>query len=155
MIHELPFLGKVKDAYISVGIEEYIQRLRHYTTLSVLHLKDRGKKKGRQADPAEQEGEILLQTVAGGALVVALDAGGEQYTSEGFADVVSSWEQRGVKQVSYLIGGPTGLGRTVLERADILLSLSKMTFTHDMVRLLLLEQLYRAYTIKAGEKYHK
>jgi 23S rRNA (pseudouridine1915-N3)-methyltransferase len=155
MIHELPFLGKTKDAYIAEGIEEYSQRLRHYTTLSVIQLKDKGKKKGRPADPAEQEGELLLQTVPVGALIVALDAGGRQYSSEGLADLLSGWEQRGVKQVSYLIGGPTGLCRAVLDKADVLLSLSKMTFTHDMVRLLLLEQLYRAYTIKAGEKYHK
>lgn len=155
MIHELPLLGKTKDDYIAEGIEEYCKRLRHYTTLSVTYLKEKGKKKGRPADPAAQEAETLLQSVPAGALVVALDAGGEQYSSERFALLVSDWEQRGIKQVSYLIGGPTGLGRCVLDRADVLLSLSKMTFTHDMVRLLLLEQLYRAYTIKAGEKYHK
>ncbi|RPH38947.1 MAG: hypothetical protein EHM86_08645, partial [Desulfobulbaceae bacterium] len=63
MIHELPFLGKTKDAYIAEGIEEYSQRLKHYTTLSVVWLKDRGKKKGRTVDPAEQEGEMLLKSV--------------------------------------------------------------------------------------------
>ncbi len=155
MIHELPFLGKAKDGFITEGIEEYGKRLRHYTTLSVILLKEKGKKKGRSLDPAEQEAEMLLQSVPGGALIVALDAGGEQYSSEKFAFLISEWEQRGLKQVSYLIGGPTGLCRSVLDSADVLLSLSKMTFTHDMARLLLLEQLYRAYTIKAGEKYHK
>ncbi len=155
MIHELPFLGKAKDGFITAGIEEYCKRLRHYTTLSVNILKEKGKKKDRALEPAEQEGELLLQSVPGGALIVGLDAEGEQYTSEKFASLISDWEQRGIKQVSYLIGGPTGLSRSVLDRADILLSLSKMTFTHDMTRLFLLEQLYRAYTIKAGEKYHK
>ena len=155
MIHDLPFLGKTKDAYISEGIEEYCKRLRHYTTLMVTLLKEKGRKKGRLLESAEQEGEVLLQSVPAGALIVALDAGGRQYSSEDFALQISDWEQRGVKQVSYLIGGPTGLCPSVLDKADLLLSLSKMTFTHDMVRLLLLEQLYRAYTIKAGEKYHK
>jgi 23S rRNA (pseudouridine1915-N3)-methyltransferase len=71
------------------------------------------------------------------------------------ADLVDRWEQQGVKQVSFLIGGASGLSPEVIREADLLLSLSKMTFTHDMTRLFLLEQLYRAFTIKAGEKYHK
>ncbi len=155
MIHDLPFLGKAKDGFITAGIEEYCRRLRHYTTLSVNILNERGKKKDRALAPADQEGELLLQSVPGGGLIVGLDAGGQQYSSERFANLISDWEGRGIKQVSYLIGGPTGLSRSVLDRVDILLSLSKMTFTHDMARLFLLEQLYRAYTIKAGEKYHK
>lgn len=155
MIHELPFLGKTKDAFVVAGIEEYSSRLRHYTTLSLKILKDHGKAKGNAGDLIELEGEALLKSVPSSALVVALDAGGMQYSSEKFAGLISDWEQRGIKQVSYLIGGPCGHSSQVLKRADLLLSLSKMTFTHDMVRLLLLEQIYRAYTIKAGEKYHK
>jgi len=155
MIHELPLLGRTKDAALGEGIDDYCRRLRHYTTLSVRVLKDQGKTKGRAEELVQGEGRLLLKTVPPGALVVALDAGGRQYTSEQFAALISGWEQRGIKQVSYLIGGPCGHSAEVLGRADLLLSLSAMTFTHDMVRLLLLEQLYRAYTIKAGEKYHK
>ena len=76
-------------------------------------------------------------------------------SSEDFAAQITSWEMRSQKGVCYLIGGPLGLSDTVRKSCDMLLSLSKMTFTHDMTRLLLVEQLYRAYTIKAGEKYHK
>jgi 23S rRNA (pseudouridine1915-N3)-methyltransferase len=155
MIHELPFLGRTKDAYIAQGIEEYAGRLRHYTTLSLKILKEHGKNRNHTNDPGTQEGEMLLKSVPAGAFIVALDAGGGQFSSEGFAGLISDWELRGVRQVSYLIGGPCGHSTEVLRRADLLLSLSKMTFTHDMVRLLLLEQIYRAYTIKAGEKYHK
>lgn len=152
MKHELIFLGKTKDSFIANGIENYASRLKHYTRLTARTLKE--KKSGNRADII-QEGKQLLEAVPGGWLVVALDSRGRQYTSENFAEVISGWEQRGVKGVCYLIGGPTGLSKEVLTRADMSLSLSKMTFTHDMVRMLLMEQIYRAYTIKGGEKYHK
>lgn len=155
MIHELPLLGRTKDAALGQGIDDYCRRLRHYTTLSLRQLKDPGRAGGRGEDLVASEGRLLLKTVPAGAFVVALDGGGSQYTSEQFAALISGWEQRGIRQVSYLIGGPCGHSAEVLARADLLLSLSRMTFTHDMVRLLLLEQLYRAYTIKAGERYHK
>ncbi len=71
------------------------------------------------------------------------------------SEKIDQWEMQGIKQVCYLIGGPDGHAAEVMEAADLLISLSKMTFTHDMARLLLVEQLYRAYTIKAGEQYHK
>lgn len=152
MKHELIFLGKTKDSFIAAGIENYASRLKHYTQVTARTLKER--RSGNRADIAE-EGKQLLESVAGGWLVVALDSRGSQYSSEDFADVISGWEQRGVKGACYLIGGPTGLSEEVLNRADMCLSLSKMTFTHDMVRMLLMEQIYRAYTIKGGEKYHK
>jgi 23S rRNA (pseudouridine1915-N3)-methyltransferase len=84
-----------------------------------------------------------------------LDPRGKQFSSEAFAGQLDEWEMQGVKQVCYLIGGPDGHATKVLQTANLLLSLSQMTFTHDMTRMLLVEQLYRAYTIKAGEKYHK
>ena len=99
----------------------------------------------------EEEGNQLLGAVPEGWLKIALDSRGRQYSSEDFAQVISDWEQRGVKGACYLIGGPTGLSEQVLNAADLCLSLSKMTFTHDMVRMLLIEQIYRAYTIKGGE----
>ena len=154
MKHELLFLGKTKDALIARGIEEYSARLKHYTSFAISILKER--KKGKQKTSLkEEQGELLLKAVPRGALIVVLDSRGVQFTSESFAKRIENWELRGTKQVSYLIGGPDGLSAKVTGSADLLLSLSKMTFTHDMVRLFLLEQLYRAYTITAGEKYHK
>ncbi len=152
---EILLLGKTKDDYLVRGIEEFSGRLSHYCKLSLRYLKVK-KRSGRTAEAEmEEEGYLLLSQVAAGSLVVALDSSGRQLSSEGLSRLIESWEMRGEKGVTFLIGGPLGLSPAVVARADLLLSLSQMTFTHDMVRLFLLEQLYRAYTIKAGEKYHK
>ncbi|MBC8207937.1 MAG: 23S rRNA (pseudouridine(1915)-N(3))-methyltransferase RlmH [Desulfobulbaceae bacterium] len=155
MILELLLLGKTKDTYLAHGIDEFSGRLSHYCRLSLRYLKVK-KKLGRtvEADVGE-EGRLLLSQIPAGNLVVALDSTGRQFTSEELARQIETWELRGEKGISFLIGGPLGLSPAVVARADLVLSLSKMTFTHDMVRLFILEQLYRAYTIKAGEKYHK
>lgn len=151
MRHELVLLGKTKDPILATGIDTYCQRLHHYTRLTLKVLKEKKSSEGDMLD----EGRQLLAAVPAGWLKVVLDSRGRQYTSEQFAELISGWEQRGLKGVSYLIGGPLGLAESVVAQADVCLSLSKMTFTHDMVRMLLLEQIYRAYTIKGGEKYHK
>ncbi len=154
MKHELLFLGRTKDAFIAEGIKAYSSRLKHYTNFTISLLKE--KKKGHRAKSLKDgQGALLLKAVPTGAFTVALDSKGSQFSSESFARKIEEWELRGIRQVNYLIGGPDGLSSDVTGSADLLLSLSKMTFTHDMVRLFLVEQLYRAYTIKAGEKYHK
>ena len=153
MKHELLFLGKTKDSYIAEGIELYLSRLNHYTSASVSMLREKKGKRGKSNK--ENQGVLLLKAVPQGAFSVALDSGGKQFSSESFSRLIADWELRGTRQICYLIGGPDGLSSDVVRSANLLLSLSKMTFTHDMVRLFLVEQLYRAYTIKAGEKYHK
>ena len=152
---ELLFLGKTKDSYIAQGIKEYSGRLKHYTRLNLATLKVKTKKGRTEAQERYEEGRVLLAALSPATVKVVLDSSGKQVSSEDLADLISRWEQEGRKQASFLIGGPTGHSQDVLDQADFLLSLSRMTFTHDMVRLFLLEQLYRAYTIKAGEKYHK
>jgi 23S rRNA (pseudouridine1915-N3)-methyltransferase len=154
MKHELILLGKTKDKFIGEGIVEYMARLKHYTSFDLTVLKDKGKSRGL-SDLVEAEGVLLLHAIKPGAIVVVLDSRGRQFTSEEWALQISGWEMQGIKQICYLIGGPDGLAPQVVQAADLLLSLSKMTFTHDMTRMLLIEQLYRAYTIKAGENYHK
>lgn len=154
MKHELLFLGKTKDQFIAEGIQHYLQRLHHYTSLGVTTLKNKGRGRGKTLS-VEEEGNLLLQAIPQGAKTVVLDSRGSQFTSRDFAGQIDRWEMQGIKQLCYLIGGPEGHSQRVRHSADLLLSFSKMTFTHDMVRLLLVEQLYRAYTIKAGEKYHK
>lgn len=151
----LPFLGKTKDSFIETGIKEYSGRLKHYTTINLNVLKVKKKKGWTEEQERHAEGQILLASTMPGDVKVVLDSTGKQIDSLQFADLLSRWEQEGRKQASFLIGGPTGHSKEVLQLADVTLSLSKMTFTHDMVRMFLLEQLYRAYTIKAGEKYHK
>jgi len=151
----LPFLGKTKDSFIEQGIKEYSGRLKHYTALSINVLKVKKKKAWTEQQQRQEEGRVLLGSLQPVTLKIVLDSSGKQLSSKGLADRISRWEQEGRKQAAFLIGGPTGHSSEVLAEADLLLSFSRMTFTHDMIRLFLLEQLYRAYTIKAGEKYHK
>ena len=155
MIFELLLLGKTKDSYLSEGIAEFAGRLQHYTRVSIKHIQHKKKSQWSEEQEKEEDGRLLLSHVPAGALKVALDFRGRQFTSEGLADLIGQWEQQGLKQVSLLVGGPLGHSKTLVDKADLLLSLSQMTFTHDMTRLFLLEQLYRAHTIRAGEKYHK
>jgi 23S rRNA (pseudouridine1915-N3)-methyltransferase len=153
MRHEIVLLGKTKDHFLQQCIDDYVGRLKHYTNFSLTLLNEKKQKKGSRQN-LEKQGELLLGA-AKGTFKVVLDIQGRQLSSESLAEKISAWELQGLKHVTYLIGGPEGLSPEVLKHADMKLSFSKMTFTHDMVRLLLVEQLYRAYTIKAGEKYHK
>jgi len=155
VIYELLLLGKTKDSYLSEGIAEFTGRLQHYTRVSIKHIQHKKKSQWSEEQEKEEDGRLLLSHVPAGALKVALDFRGRQFTSEGLAELIGQWEQQGLKQVSLLIGGPLGHSKALVDKADLLLSLSQMTFTHDMTRLFLLEQLYRAHTIRAGEKYHK
>jgi 23S rRNA (pseudouridine1915-N3)-methyltransferase len=154
MRYEILFLGKTKESFLTEGINEYFQRINHYARVSVKTVKTR-KQCGSDECIKDKEGELLIANMDPLTCVVALDPQGVQYSSVGFSALVGRWEQAGIKHVTFVIGGPLGLSSTVLKKADWKISLSQMTFTHDMVRLFLLEQLYRAYTIKAGEKYHK
>lgn len=152
----LLFLGKTKVAYLATGIDDFAKRLKRYVRLEITTLRaPRAGKKGANAGQMEAEARLLQGAVPANSLVVALDPGGRSCTSEELADQLTAWEMAATKSVTFLIGGPLGLSPDLLQRADLVLSLSPMTFTHDMARLLLLEQLYRAYTIKAGEQYHK
>jgi len=154
MNHKLLFLGKTGEMFLEQGIEKYRLRLRHYTSLSIEIIKEkRGRKSG--VDQKKNQGKMLLQAVSGSAYKIVLDSRGTQFTSTGFAKKIMDLEMRGVKEAAYLIGGPDGLPDDIIDAADLVLSFSKMTFPHDMIRLFLMEQLYRAYTIKAGEKYHR
>jgi len=154
MYHEIVLLGKTKSSFLVNGITEYLERLQHYAKVTVKTIKT-GAMQGSDEVIKQKEAALLLARLVPGTTLVALDAKGVQYTSTEFSRLINRWESMGVKHVSFVIGGPLGLDEGLLKRADHRISLSKMTFTHDMVRLFLLEQLYRAYTIKAGEKYHK
>ncbi len=146
-------IGKTKSPFLSAGIDEYQKRLSRYTSHTIRIIREKGRYDAEKSMAIE--GRQLLDKVSPGSLIAALDFGGRQYSSEQFAGLIDGWERQNIKRVVFIIGGPNGLSPEVKNRADLLLSLSKMTFTHDMARLFLLEQLYRAFTIKAGEKYHK
>jgi len=152
---ELLFLGKTKEPYLAEGIEDYAKRLSHYIQVEIKTVKEGRRKKGEPENlQIERESEILLQH-AKGTYLVCMDRTGKQIDSPALAKQIERWEMQGVKKISFVIGGPLGLSQNIFKKADLVLSISKMTFTHEMARLFLLEQLYRACTIKAGEKYHK
>ena len=155
MRFELLFLGKTKETYLAAGIKDYARRLAHYVQTDIITVKEKKCKKGVPENfQIETESQSLLQS-AQGTYVVCLDRTGIQMDSLEFAARLQEWEMQAQKKISFIIGGPLGLSPDSLKKADLVLSLSPMTLTHEMTRLLLLEQLYRACSIKAGEKYHK
>ena len=149
-----PFLGKTREKYLDAGINDYAKRLSRFVQVEIAILKSRSPKNIPDAVYKEQEGDRLLENIRPPALIVALDAGGRETDSPGLARLIEEWEEKNVQTVYFLIGGHLGLHEDVVNTADMVLSLSKLTFTHEMSRFILLEQMYRAWTIKAGRKYH-
>lgn len=148
-------LGKTKDSFLTAGIEEYSKRLKRYASLKINYVKEKRYGSISVEKRKQLEGEQLLSAVAENSVIIALDETGGQYSSTGFADIISAWERQNRRKAAFIIGGPDGLDERVRKKADVVISFSKMTFTHDMIRMFLVEQLYRAFTIKNGEKYHK
>lgn len=152
---EILLLGKTKSLYLQQGIEDYHKRLRRFAPVELVDIKVKKPSTRSEAEIKSAESRLIDLRVSDQAYRVALDSNGRQRSSEDFSIFLEGLEQRSIQTLSFIIGGPLGLAREQLEKADQVLSLSRMTYTHDMVRLLLLEQLYRAYTIKAGTNYHK
>lgn len=150
----IPLLGKTRAEWLDAGIRDYAARLKRYVQLEMPVLKERHDR----TSPADRtmllQAEELLAVCRNTALVVALDPGGRAVSSEELAALLTRWEDQGRTETTFLVGGHFGLHQSVLNRAELRLSLSPMTFTHEMSRLLLLEQLYRACTIRAGHPYH-
>ena len=144
------WIGKTKDSKWKALQEEYLQRLSHFVKYEVVELKDSARHEG-----PDIEGERILAALNPKTFAVLLDVTGEAISSAGLAEKVEGWQNRGLKEVSFLIGGAEGVSRRVAEKADISLSLSFLTFTHEMARVILVEQLYRAYTIIKGFPYQK
>jgi len=143
-------------SYFLEGEADYLKRLKHYSRVEIQWVRSEKIVGSRSTDEIlSVEGERLMNKIPPDSTLVALDRRGKGLTSEGLASMILKWQNRSIKEVVFLIGGPLGLSNTLLSRADVVLSLSKMTFTHEMVRLILLEQLYRSFTILRGEKYHK
>jgi 23S rRNA (pseudouridine1915-N3)-methyltransferase len=148
-------IGKTASKEIASLIDDYQNRLKHYTKLEVEYIEP--KKSKKQKEPLvqqEDEGELIIKRIDNSALLVLLDESGKQYTSVNFAAYLQKQLLSGKKELFFVIGGAYGFSEAVYQRADAKLSLSKMTFTHQMVRLIFIEQLYRAFTILKGEKYH-
>ncbi len=147
--------GKTSEAYLRSGEEIYRKRLQHYLPIDFTVLPDiRGGGKLPASRLKEAEGEQLLRHCDARDRLLLLDEGGKMFSSTGFSDYLQRQLQRPERRLIFAIGGAFGFSQTVYDRADGKLSLSKMTFSHQMIRLFFLEQLYRAMTILRNEKYH-
>ena len=147
-------VGRLRSPTIRETCTEYETRTRRYVKLEVREVRDGGRGERDAARIRRVEGAALLKAVPPGALLVAVTRSGRPETSSGLARRLSEW-QRDDRDVALAIGGAHGLDQGVLDRADSNLSLSQLTFPHELARLVLLEQLYRACTILRGEPYHK
>ena len=152
-------VGKIKEKFYTDAIAEYAKRLSRYCKLEIIQVAD--EKTPDKASEAEElqikdkEGKRILEQIKDGAFVIALAINGNMLDSEELAAKIEKWGVSGISQIVFVIGGSLGLSNQVLGRADYKLSFSKMTFPHQLMRVILLEQIYRSYRIISHEPYHK
>ena len=152
-------VGKIKEKFFEDAIGEYSKRLSRYCKLEILQVPDEktpdNASETVETQIKEKEGERILSKIPEGAYVIALAIEGKMLDSEELAEKINTLGITGTSQIVFIIGGSLGLSRQVLERADYKLSLSRMTFPHQLMRVVLLEQVYRGYRIITGAPYHK
>ncbi len=152
-------VGKLKEKYLKQGIEEYLKRLTAYAKVEIIELPDEKAPETlsdiEMIQIKDKEGERILSKINPDAHVIALAIEGKMKTSEELADTIDKLGTYGKSKITFVIGGSLGLSQQVMKRADEALSFSKMTFPHQLMRLILVEQIYRAYRIMRGEPYHK
>lgn len=152
-------VGKIKEKYWNDAIAEYSKRLSRYCKLNIIEVAD--EKTPDNAPPAlveqikKKEAERILKNIDEHACVCALAINGKNYTSEGFSEFIHEQGVRGINHIQFVIGGSLGLHDSVLQKSNCQISFSAMTFPHQMMRVILLEQIYRGYKIISGEPYHK
>jgi 23S rRNA (pseudouridine1915-N3)-methyltransferase len=151
---ELRVVGKTTSKYLEEGIHEYVKRLRHYTTFDLVVLPDIKNTPLSSETLKTKEGELILSKLQKDDVLILLDENGKQMSSVEFSQFIENHQLSATKKLVFQIGGAFGFSDAVYERANGKMSLSKMTFSHLMVRLFFVEQLYRAFTILRGEKYH-
>ena len=140
------WIGKTKDKHWRALQEEYCQRLLHFVKFEIVEIKDSNK---------ELESKRILEKWNQSQFVCLLDVKGRSISSHDLAEKIENWQNRGLKEIAFVIGGAEGVSSEVVEKADFSLSLSFLTFTHEMARVVMLEQLYRAFTIIKGFPYQK
>lgn len=152
-------VGKIKEKYIQEGIKEYSKRLSRYCSLDIIEIEDEKAPENlsdKEMDIVKQkEGERILAKIPQSSFVIALVIEGKQLSSEDLAEKIDSLMIDGVSDITFLIGGSLGLSNEVISRSNFKLSFSKMTFPHQLMRMILLEQIYRAWRIIKNEPYHK
>lgn len=152
----LIFVGRTSDSFIKEGCGVYEERIRRYADLNLVVVpEERVLYRGKKDYILNQEGRRIREKLQPDVFVVALDEKGKCLPSEGFAHSLEKWSDSGSRKIAFLLGGPYGLEDALKREANFCLSLSPMTLAHGMARMLLLEQVYRAFTILRGEPYHK
>lgn len=152
-------VGKIKEKYLREAIAEYIKRLGKYCKPEILEVADE-KTQERASEALEEairvkEGERILKCLSEGTFVITLEIGGKMISSEELSEKIEKLGIQGRSHITFIIGGSIGLGKNVLEKSDFSLSFSRMTFPHQLMRVILLEQIYRSFRIMNGEPYHK
>jgi 23S rRNA (pseudouridine1915-N3)-methyltransferase len=153
MIFRLVWVGKTKNEHLRALAEDYLVRLRRFVRCEVTELRESGARTEREG--IEDEGRRIIGALHRDALVVLLDVEGREWSSHELAAAVEKWQNMGAKEVAFVIGGHNGVSEEVVGRAQTRWSLSQLTLTHEMARVVLAEQLYRAYTIVHGLPYQK
>ncbi len=149
-------LGKIKEKFLKEGINEFLKRLTPYASVSVLELPPIEIKDENLTDKILlEEGEKILSNIKPLDFVITMEINGKQFSSEDFAKKIESLTNDGIQEIVFVIGSSCGIGKNVSERANLKMSMSKMTFLHQFARLILVEQIYRAFKIIKGETYHK
>ncbi|WML67382.1 MAG: Ribosomal RNA large subunit methyltransferase H [Methanoregula sp. SKADARSKE-2] len=152
-------VGRIKEKYLKDAIAEYEKRLRPYVNLQVIVLAEERRAGNASVSQEtylkEQEGVRILESIPPETFMIALDVTGSKWSSEELARNIREWGVAGKSSIAFVIGGDLGLGQNVLTRCNLRLSLSPLTFTHQMARVILLEQIYRSMRINRGEPYHK
>ncbi|MCG8481738.1 MAG: 23S rRNA (pseudouridine(1915)-N(3))-methyltransferase RlmH [Clostridia bacterium] len=152
-------VGKIKEKYLSDGVKEYIKRLNKYCTVSVIETKEEKAPENLSDADMEKvkktEGETILKHIKDSMYVIVLEIEGKPLSSEQLAEKISNLGIQGKSNVTFVIGGSLGLWDNILKRADFKLSFSPMTFPHQLIRLILVEQIYRSFRIIKNEPYHK
>ncbi|MGP4076319.1 23S rRNA (pseudouridine(1915)-N(3))-methyltransferase RlmH [Halobacillus sp. K22] len=152
-------VGKLKEKYLKQGIEEYVKRLGPYAKVDIIEVPDEkapeNLSEAQMEEVKQKEGERILSKISNDTYVMTLEIEAKQLTSEKLASHMDGLATYGKSKVAFVIGGSLGLSDDVLKRSDFSLSFSKMTFPHQLMRLMLVEQVYRAFKIMKGEPYHK
>jgi 23S rRNA (pseudouridine1915-N3)-methyltransferase len=150
-------IGKIKEAYLQEGIRDYSKRIMAFSQIEIVESPESSadyRLSGNQR-AIINEGEKLCDSLPEDSYTIALDPAGKEITSNDLADIIHKCEVSGPYQITFIIGGPLGLSETCKKRADIIISLSRLVFPHQLVRLILFEQIYRAFTIIRGLPYHR
>lgn len=148
-------IGKTDESYLEEGLKKYFDRLKHYVGFEMKVIPDlKNRKALTEEAQKEAEGNLILSTLQAGDMLILLDENGKQFSSRAFAAFLEKRMVQSTKRLVFLVGGPFGFSANVYGHADKKISLSPMTFSHQLIRLLFAEQLYRAFTIIRGEAYH-